>query len=91
MEIGESNYQQVITVSLISILICFNAVFMCPISLDLHEQLPSQIIRKARWLRRDQYTRITPGPNDKEDDLDHKWKRWIYQESKKRYAALLSK
>ncbi|KAH6619055.1 hypothetical protein C7974DRAFT_342198 [Boeremia exigua] len=55
MEIGESNYQQPIT-----------------------------IIRRARWLRRDQYRRIRPEPSDESEALSQKWKDWIEQETRKR-------
>ncbi|KAL6149806.1 hypothetical protein ACJQWK_02802 [Exserohilum turcicum] len=55
MEIGESNYQQAVT-----------------------------IIRRARWLRRDQYRVIRPEPSDEGEALERKWNGWVTQETRKR-------
>ncbi|KAF2014099.1 hypothetical protein BU24DRAFT_348292 [Aaosphaeria arxii CBS 175.79] len=62
MEIGEGNYQIVIT-----------------------------IIRRARWLRREQYQCIYPEIEDEGDTLHCKWQQWISQETKIRliYRAFL--
>lgn len=62
MEIGEGNYQLVVT-----------------------------IIRRARWLRREQYQCIYPEIEDESETLHGKWQQWISQETKKRliYRAFL--
>ncbi|KAH7384683.1 hypothetical protein BKA66DRAFT_462660 [Pyrenochaeta sp. MPI-SDFR-AT-0127] len=62
MEIGEGNYQLVIT-----------------------------IIRRARWLRREQYKNIYPESHEEGEVLHNKWQQWVSQEFRKRliYRAFI--